>query len=82
MKELYNEGYELLNKGESFVLATLYNSKGSAPRTAGARMIVKDDLNFNKVYNPIGLEINAGTPEEIAISIAAELIKVRGDLIK
>jgi xanthine dehydrogenase accessory factor len=33
--------------------------------------------DFNKVYNPIGLEIGAETPEEIAVSIAAELIKVR-----
>lgn len=33
--------------------------------------------DFNKVHNPIGLEIGAETPEEIAISIAAELIKVR-----
>ncbi|WP_334303769.1 hypothetical protein [Tepidibacter sp.] len=30
----------------------------------------------------MGLEINAETPEEIAVSIAAELIKVRGDLMK
>jgi len=32
---------------------------------------------LNKVHTPIGLEIGADTPEEIAISIAAELIKVR-----
>jgi xanthine dehydrogenase accessory factor len=29
------------------------------------------------VHAPIGLEIGADTPEEIAISIAAELISVR-----
>jgi len=33
--------------------------------------------DFNKVHNPIGLEIGAETPEEISVSIAAELIKVR-----
>jgi len=32
---------------------------------------------LDKVYNPIGLEINARTPEEIAVSILAELIGVR-----
>ena len=32
---------------------------------------------FNKVHTPIGIEIEAETPEEIAISIAAEIIKVK-----
>ena len=34
--------------------------------------------NFlKKVHTPIGIEIEAETPEEIAISIAAEIIKVK-----
>lgn len=33
--------------------------------------------DFERVHAPIGLSINAETPEEIAISIVAELIKVR-----
>jgi xanthine dehydrogenase accessory factor len=32
---------------------------------------------LNKVHSPIGLEIHAETPEEIAISILAEIIKVK-----
>ena len=44
-----------------------------------ARMLTdgytKEDLD--KVYSPIGLNIEAETPEEIAISIAGELIQVR-----
>lgn len=35
--------------------------------------------DFNRVHCPIGIEIDAETPEEIAISIAAELIKVRAE---
>ena len=35
-----------------------------------------------KVYSPIGLDIGAETPEEIAICIAAELIKVRAEGLK
>ena len=35
----------------------------------------EDDLA--RIYNPIGLDIGSETPEEIAISIAAELIAVR-----
>lgn len=37
--------------------------------------ITGDDLN--KVHCPIGLEIGSETPEEIAVSIVAELIKAR-----
>jgi xanthine dehydrogenase accessory factor len=33
---------------------------------------------LNRVHAPIGLEINSETPEEITVSIVAELIKVRG----
>jgi len=33
--------------------------------------------SFGRVFAPIGLDINASTPEEIAISIVAELIAVR-----
>jgi xanthine dehydrogenase accessory factor len=33
--------------------------------------------SFKRVFAPIGLDINANTPEEIAISIVAELIAVR-----
>ena len=36
-----------------------------------------DSELFNKVHTPIGIEIEAETPEEIAISIAAEIIKVK-----
>jgi len=33
---------------------------------------------WNKIYTPIGLEIGSQTVEEIAVSIAAQLIRVRG----
>lgn len=36
---------------------------------------------LSRVYSPIGLDINAETPEEIAVSIVAEIIKVRGELM-
>jgi xanthine dehydrogenase accessory factor len=42
--------------------------------------LLKEDIDnelFKKVHTPIGIEIEAETPEEIAISIAAEIIKVK-----
>jgi xanthine dehydrogenase accessory factor len=38
---------------------------------------VKDySEKFKKVYSPIGLELKAETPEEIAVSIMAEILMV------
>jgi len=34
---------------------------------------------FERVCSPIGLDIGAETPEEIAVNIVAELIKVRAE---
>jgi len=36
-----------------------------------------DSSLFKKVYTPVGLEIEAESPEEIAVSIAAEIIKIK-----
>jgi xanthine dehydrogenase accessory factor len=38
------------------------------------------DVDFSRVHSPIGLKIGAESPEEIAVSIAAELIQVRSGL--
>jgi xanthine dehydrogenase accessory factor len=35
--------------------------------------------DINRVHCPIGLNIGGETPEEIAVSIVAELIKVRSE---
>jgi len=36
-----------------------------------------DSAEFNRVYAPVGIDIGSESPEEIAVSIAAELIAVR-----
>ena len=36
---------------------------------------------LDRVCAPIGLDINSETPEEIAVSIVAQLIKVRGEVL-
>jgi xanthine dehydrogenase accessory factor len=38
-----------------------------------------DEKDIEKVHAPIGLHIHAETPQEIAVSIVAELIKIRGE---
>lgn len=48
---------------------------------AGLKMLAEQEdfskEELDKIYSPIGLPIHAETPEEIAISIAAEMINVR-----
>jgi xanthine dehydrogenase accessory factor len=39
-----------------------------------------DSRDFERVYAPVGLEIGSETPEEIAVSIAAELVAVKKNL--
>ncbi|HYK90084.1 MAG TPA: XdhC/CoxI family protein [Acidobacteriota bacterium] len=39
-----------------------------------------DPTGFERVFAPVGLEIGSETPEEIAVSIAAELVAVRKNL--
>ncbi|MBP1609778.1 MAG: hypothetical protein H6Q04_2013 [Acidobacteria bacterium] len=39
-----------------------------------------DKSGFDRVYSPVGLHIGSETPEEIAVSVAAELVAVRKHL--
>jgi xanthine dehydrogenase accessory factor len=44
---------------------------------------VKDGISkkqLEKIHAPIGIDINSDTPDEIAISIAAELIKIKNEI--
>jgi len=36
--------------------------------------------DLDRIYSPIGIGIEAETPEELAVSIVAELIKVRAEI--
>ena len=75
MKDLYKERYELLKKGESFVLATLFNSQGSAPRTAGARMIIRKD---GSILGTVG----GGYLEALVIEDGKKILKIGGSIKK
>lgn len=54
---------------------------GSKTKVLKLKKILKDegvkDDDLNRLYSPIGIPIHSQTPDEIAISIAAEIIKVK-----
>jgi xanthine dehydrogenase accessory factor len=69
--------YELLKREET---ASYIGMIGSRRRIAGVFEQLKDDFDekcFDHIYTPVGLDIGAETPAEIAISILAEMLKVR-----
>ncbi|WP_242824998.1 MULTISPECIES: XdhC family aldehyde oxidoreductase maturation factor [unclassified Dehalobacter] len=61
------EAVELLQKGQSFVMATIFDKTGSVPRTAGAKMIVRAD---GSIVGTIG----GGRMEADAIHLALETL--------
>jgi xanthine dehydrogenase accessory factor len=55
---------------------------GSRKKVAETFKLLIEDDGFSQeqidtIYSPIGVSIKAETPEEIAVSIAAEMISVR-----
>ena len=55
---------------------------GSEKKVAAGLKLLREQEGFSqeeleKIYSPIGLPIHAETPEEIAVSVAAEMINVR-----
>jgi Xanthine and CO dehydrogenases maturation factor, XdhC/CoxF family len=56
---------------------------GSKAKVAQLYKMLREDgfaqEELDKVHSPIGLSIDAETPEEIAVSIAAEMIKIRAE---
>lgn len=70
----YNGLVELLTANEDIVVVTLYDQSGSAPRTAGAKMIVKQD---GSILGTIG----GGRLEATAITRSRELFITKRSVV-
>jgi len=70
MKKLYGLMETLLQEKESFVVATIFDKTGSAPRTAGAKMVVRAD-------GSIAGTIGGGRLEAEAINLAKEVQRLK-----
>ncbi|MEG6523750.1 XdhC family aldehyde oxidoreductase maturation factor [Desulfotomaculum sp. 1211_IL3151] len=75
MKKLYQEMLKLLEQGESFVQATILTQSGSAPRTAGAKMIMRADHSF------LGT-IGGGQVEAMVQKLAVEVFTSKQAVIR
>ena len=73
---------------DKFLLQKVINRNFKYIGMMGSKTKVKNVINemrqlgitkeeIKQIHSPIGIEINSETPEEIAISIAAEIIKIR-----
>ncbi|MBN1368532.1 MAG: XdhC family protein [Dehalococcoidales bacterium] len=75
MLEVYQELANIMQKGGRAVLATVINSTGSAPRNAGAKMLIKEDGSF------IGT-VGGGKLEHDVLRKAPEILKTgRSEII-
>jgi xanthine dehydrogenase accessory factor len=61
----------------AFYIGALGSSKTQAKRRDRLAKMGFDEAAIGRIYGPIGLDINASTPEEIAVSIMAEIIAAR-----
>ena len=75
MNLLLQDLVDLLKQAESVVLATIITSNGSAPRTAGAQMIVRQD---GSILGTIG----GGLVEAQVLKAAAEIFQTHNCAVK
>lgn len=75
MKSVYSDIVKALSENESVVAVTIFNMSGSAPRDAGAKMMVKRDGSITGT-------IGGGKLEAVAINIALEVFETKKPVLK
>ena len=70
-------GLDAALKSDCFYIGALGSRKTHQNRVARMKQAGFSDAQLARIHAPIGLDIGAVTPQEIAVSIAAELIAVR-----
>lgn len=75
MKQIFKEMLQLFEQGQSFVQATILSQSGSAPRTAGAKMIILAD-------GTISGTIGGGLVEASVQQLAAAVYESKKSIIQ
>lgn len=68
---------EALTNSKAFYIGALGSLSSSENRIKRLQSLGVNDLQLKRLHAPIGIDIQSKTPQEIAISILAELVKVR-----
>lgn len=64
-------------RSPAFYIGALGSAKTHAERLERLQIAGADPASLASIHAPIGMDIGAGSPEEIAVSILAEIIKAR-----
>ncbi|WML33860.1 XdhC family aldehyde oxidoreductase maturation factor [Clostridium sp. OS1-26] len=75
MRDIYEVMTECLDNKESFVLATILEKSGSAPREEGTKMIIKNDFSIEGT-------IGGGIFEAMAIKLSSQIFENKEFIIK
>ena len=82
MLEIYQELVKVISRGERAVLATIITSQGSAPRKAGAKMLIKADGTFvgtiggggteHKIRRNVNEVMKSGEPQIVRFDLSGK----------
>lgn len=82
MLEIYEELVKVISKGEKAVLATVISSQGSAPRKAGAKMLIKENGSMigtvggggteHKIQQKIAEVMKSGKPQTVHFDLSGK----------
>ena len=82
MLEIYQELVKIISKGEPAVLATIITSRGSAPRKAGAKMLIRADGSFIgtiggggtefKIRQKVAEVMKSGEPQTVQFDLSGK----------
>jgi xanthine dehydrogenase accessory factor len=68
-------------KTESFYIGALGSRNNNAARRKRLATLDLTQQQIDRLHGPVGLAINSKTPEEIAVSILAEVIQEKNSLL-
>jgi xanthine dehydrogenase accessory factor len=77
-----DQALKILLDSEVFYIGALGSRKTHANRKDRLRQMGFSDTRIARLYAPIGLDIGADNPEEIALAIMAEIVGVRRGVVQ